>query len=274
MATEAQFAEWLGVAMAEAAAGRALPYVTRELASGQLIGSTRFHAYDLTNRRLEIGHTFIGVAWQGTRCNPEAKLLQLAYAFDELGMMRVELKTNAANLRSRRAMRAIGATEEGVLRRWRVGPDGEPRDVAWFSVIDSEWPRVREHLQQRLQHPRGRNTAAESSSNPIAETFTAQHALGRLAAAPNTKFIELLRRPRLSLEVYRPQPIDLQQPHDRDEAYVVMSGRASLLVGRSGDPNLRRLPCATGDLLFVAAHEPHRFVEFSDDFAVWVVFAG
>ena len=98
------------------------------------------------HRRLEIGWTWIGTAYQRTGRNREAKLLQLSHAFETLDANRVEFKTHARNVQSRSALRGIGATFEGVHRNHSIMPDGSLRDSAWFSVTKEDWPRVKAHL--------------------------------------------------------------------------------------------------------------------------------
>ena len=102
------------------------------------------------HRRLEIGWTWIGSAYQRTGANREAKLLQLTHAFETLGANRVEFKTHVRNERSRAALEGIGATFEGIFRQHTIMPDGSLRDSAWFSVISPEWPAVKAALQGGL----------------------------------------------------------------------------------------------------------------------------
>lgn len=130
--------------------GTALPFVTVERSSGRIVGSTRFGNIDVANRRLEIGWTWLAAPWQRTRANTEAKYLLLRHAFETLGAQRVELKTDALNERSRAAILRLGATEEGTFRKHLVTWTGRVRDSVWFSIIDDEWPRVREGLEERL----------------------------------------------------------------------------------------------------------------------------
>ena len=116
---------------------------------GRPIGMTRYMALRPADRGLEIGWTWLTPAAWKTGANVEAKLLQLGYAFETLGCMRVELKTHAGNERSRGAMERLGATFEGIHRKHRLIPGIGVRDTAWYSVLDDEWPRVREGLQAR-----------------------------------------------------------------------------------------------------------------------------
>jgi RimJ/RimL family protein N-acetyltransferase len=131
-------------------AGTALPFATVHVASGQVIGSTRFMNIDVANRRVEIGATWIAAPWRRTAVNTEAKYLMLRHAFETLGCIRVELKTDALNQRSRNAIRRIGAQEEGILRQHVVTWSGRLRDSVYFSILNSEWPRVKQDLEQKL----------------------------------------------------------------------------------------------------------------------------
>ena len=132
------------------AAGTALPFATVERSAGRVIGSTRYMNIDLPNRRVEIGATWIAKPWQRTAINTEAKYLMLRHAFETLGCIRVELKTDALNEKSRNAILRIGAKEEGTLRQHMVTWTGRLRDTVYFSILDSEWPRVKAALEARL----------------------------------------------------------------------------------------------------------------------------
>jgi RimJ/RimL family protein N-acetyltransferase len=144
---------WLQAALANAAAGREVPFATIDLASGRAIGSTRYLSIAPEHRRLEIGWTWVGTAFQRTGANREAKLLQLANAFEVLDANRVEFKTDARNVRSRTALLGIGATFEGIFRSHMIMPAGPLRDSAYFSVTADEWPVVKERLQALLDRP-------------------------------------------------------------------------------------------------------------------------
>lgn len=132
--------------------GAALPFVQVDVASGQIIGSTRFGAIDRHHRRAEIGWTWLAPAYQRTPINTESKYLMLRYAFETLGLMRVEFKTDALNDKSRRALQRIGATEEGIFRRHMQTASGRVRDSVYFSVVDVEWPVVKQHIERLLAH--------------------------------------------------------------------------------------------------------------------------
>jgi len=130
--------------------GQSVVFATLERTSGKVVGSTRFMNIDRANRRVEIGWTWIAPAWQRTAINTEAKYMMLRHAFEQWKCVRVELKTDALNERSRAAILRIGAKEEGVLRQHMVCWDGRLRDSVYFSVLDKEWPEVRSKLESRL----------------------------------------------------------------------------------------------------------------------------
>ena len=131
--------------------GTALPFVTIEKSSGKIVGSTRFGNIDVQNRRAEIGWTWINPDWQRTYINTEAKLLMLTHAFETWKCIRVELKTDALNEKSRNAIKRIGAKEEGILRRHVITDSGRFRDTVYFSIIDSEWQNVKADLNSKLR---------------------------------------------------------------------------------------------------------------------------
>ena len=130
--------------------GTALPFATIEQSSGRVIGSTRFMNIDQPNRHVEIGATWIAKPWQRTAVNTEAKYLMLRHAFEHFGCLRVELKTDALNEKSRSAILRIGAKQEGIFRKHMVCESGRVRDSVWFSIIDSEWPAVKAVLEEKL----------------------------------------------------------------------------------------------------------------------------
>lgn len=141
---------YVRAALEERERGLSLPFATVRTADGMVIGSTRFGNMDAANRRVEIGWTWLGAAYQRTAANTEAKYLMFRYAFEELGCMRVELKTDARNERSRRAIERIGAREEGVLRKHMLLWDGRIRDTVYYSLLDDEWPAVKRRLEELL----------------------------------------------------------------------------------------------------------------------------
>ncbi len=138
-------------ALAAETAGTALPFAQIESATGRVAGSTRYMNIDTANRRLEIGATWIAAPWQRTAINTEAKYLLLRHAFETLGCIRVELKTDALNERSRKAILRIGAKEEGTLRQHMITWSGRLRDTVYFSILDAEWPEVKLELEEKLK---------------------------------------------------------------------------------------------------------------------------
>ena len=150
VADEAQLKNYVASALADQAKGTALPFATIEKASGKVIGSTRYMNIDTTHRRVEIGATWIARPWQRTPINTEAKFLMIRHAFETLGCIRVELKTDSLNEQSRAAILRIGAKEEGIFRNHMVTQSGRLRHTVYFSVIDSEWPDVKAKLMEKL----------------------------------------------------------------------------------------------------------------------------
>lgn len=140
-------------ALAARAQGTALPFVTTDAASGEVVGSTRFGNADAHHRRVEIGWTWIARPFQRTAVNTEAKYLMLRHAFEALGCIRVELKTDALNERSRRAIQRIGGREEGILRKHMLTDHGRVRDTVYFSIVDDEWPQAKARLEEMLARP-------------------------------------------------------------------------------------------------------------------------
>ena len=147
MKTQDDFERVIAKAFAEQESGVSVVFATVELQSGRTIGSTRFMNIDRINRRVEIGSTWIAPAWQRTPVNTEAKYLMLRHAFEVWKCIRVELKTDALNQKSRNAILRIGAREEGTLRRHLITWSGRVRDTVYFSILDDEWPQVKARLQ-------------------------------------------------------------------------------------------------------------------------------
>lgn len=141
---------YVEAALGDASRGAALPFVTVEKATGKVVGSTRFAAIDTVNKRCEIGWTWVAPQWQRTAINTEAKYLMLRHAFETWKCIRVELKTDVLNERSRNAILRLGAKEEGIFRQHIVCDNGRLRDSVYFSIIDSEWPSVKQRLEERL----------------------------------------------------------------------------------------------------------------------------
>lgn len=146
-----RMSRYIKEAMRSKAAGTALPFVTLLRGSNKIVGSTRFGNIDKPNRRVEIGWTWIAPEWQRTFVNTETKLLMLKHAFETWRCVRVELKTDALNERSRRAILRLGGKEEGVLRKHMITDTGRFRDTVYFSILDSEWPDVKERLCSKLE---------------------------------------------------------------------------------------------------------------------------
>ena len=147
---------YIEAALEMQAAGTALPFAVISKADARPIGSTRYGNIDQGNRRVEVGWTWYGRPWQRTAVNTETKLLLLRHAFETLGCIRVEFKTDALNERSRKALLRIGAGEEGTFRHHMVMPSGRIRDTVYFSIIDDEWPAVQARLEGLLaRHPSG-----------------------------------------------------------------------------------------------------------------------
>jgi len=151
---------YIETALREQAAGTALPFATIDQSSGRAVGSTRYGNIDRVNRRVEIGWTWIAGPWQRTAVNTEAKYLMLRHAFETLGSIRVELKTDSLNQRSRNAILRVGAKEEGTFRNHMITASGRIRHTVYFSVIDAEWPVVKASLLEKL--PRSSNSTALS----------------------------------------------------------------------------------------------------------------
>lgn len=150
MKTSEDFEHVVEKGLAEQERGESVVFATVERRSGRVIGSTRFMNIDRANRRVEIGSTWIAPAWQRTAVNTEAKYLMLRQAFEVWGCLRVELKTDALNQRSRNAILRIGAREEGTLRRHVITWTGRVRDSVYFSILDSEWTAVKRRLEAKL----------------------------------------------------------------------------------------------------------------------------
>jgi N-acetyltransferase len=148
--TREDFEHLLEKTLAEQERGESIAFATVENGSDRVIGSTRFMNIDRANRRVEIGSTWIAPAWQRTAVNTEAKYLMLRHAFEVWQCMRVELKTDALNQKSRNAILRIGAKEEGILRRHLVTWTGRVRDTVYFSILDTEWPQVKARLEAKL----------------------------------------------------------------------------------------------------------------------------
>jgi len=149
--TKEEMAAYIETALEEQTRGVSLPFALVEKSSGRTIGSTRYANIDCTHRRVEIGWTWVARNWQRTAINTEAKYLLLKHAFETLGCIRVELKTDSLNERSRAAILRIGAREEGIFRNHMMTACGRIRHSVYYSIIDSEWPDVKAQLEAMLR---------------------------------------------------------------------------------------------------------------------------
>lgn len=144
---------YVEAALAGQVAGHMLPWAVRELGSGEVIGSTRYHDLVVPAGRVEIGYTWYAARWQRTHVNTTCKLLLFRHAFETLGCGVVGLRTDVLNLRSQRAIERLGARRDGIIRRAAVRRDGSVRDTVMYSVLAEEWPEVRARLVERLERP-------------------------------------------------------------------------------------------------------------------------
>jgi N-acetyltransferase len=149
--TEEDMRLWVRHLLEGHAAGTDLPFAVIQLASGRVAGATRFLEIHPEHRGLEIGGTWYGREFQRTAVNTESKYLLLRYAFEVLGAIRVQFKADVRNERSWRAIERIGAKREGILRNHYILPDGRIRDSVYYSIIDQEWPGVKEKLEKMLR---------------------------------------------------------------------------------------------------------------------------
>lgn len=149
-ATRAEVIQMIDKAWKAASEGVEVPFAIISVAADRAVGSTRFIDIHRPDRALEIGWTWLGIGAQKTAINTETKLVLLRHAFDDLGALRVQLKTDGRNERSQRAIERLGATKEGVLRKNRLTWDGIYRDTVYYSVLDTEWPTVKAHLEGLL----------------------------------------------------------------------------------------------------------------------------
>ena len=148
---EAKMHAWVEMLLSHQAEGTDLPFTVIHLATGKAIGCTRYMDIRPEHRGLEIGGTWYAAAYQRTAVNTEAKFLLLQHAFEVYRCLRVQFKTDLRNERSQRALERIGAVREGVLRNHLILPDGTIRDSVYYSIIDREWPAVRQRLLALLE---------------------------------------------------------------------------------------------------------------------------
>jgi RimJ/RimL family protein N-acetyltransferase len=145
-----RFHAWLEDALAASSAGTEAAFATVDAGTGEPVGSTRYLSLRPEHRGLEIGWTWLAPAHWQTGANVEAKLMMLEHAFQRLGCLRVEFKTDSRNERSRAALAALPAQFEGIFRKHMLVRGGERRDSAYYSIIDDEWPEVRGNLMRRI----------------------------------------------------------------------------------------------------------------------------
>ena len=147
-------AAYIDAALAMRERDGAMPFVVRASPSGEIVGCTRYFHVDAPNRRLEIGYTWYAQRVQRTALNTECKLMLLGHAFERLKCIAVEFRTHWFNHASRAAILRLGAKQDGVLRNHQISPDGSYRDTVVFSIIESEWPAVKQHLGYMMESPR------------------------------------------------------------------------------------------------------------------------
>ncbi|WP_348266294.1 GNAT family N-acetyltransferase [Edaphobacter paludis] len=150
MKTPDDLHNWVESALRLTEAGTTIAWATVLKSENRVIGSTRFSDLDRTHETAELGHTWLSPEFHGAGLNTEAKLLQLTYAFEELKLRRVALKTHHENVQSQKAMRKIGAVAEGRFRNHFIMPDGSQRHSLWFSVIREDWPQTKSRLEARV----------------------------------------------------------------------------------------------------------------------------
>ena len=147
---EQRMAEWVRDLLSRQATGTDLPFAVRHMATGRLAGATRYLDIRPAHRGLEIGGTWYGLEFQRTPVNTEAKYLLLRHAFESLGCIRVQFKTDSRNERSQKAIERLGAVREGVLRNHMILEDGAFRHSVYYSILDAEWPAVKQRLEDKL----------------------------------------------------------------------------------------------------------------------------
>ncbi len=146
----AESSEYIDTALAGQQAGHMLPWAVRDLSAERVVGSTRYHDIVPAADRVEIGYTWYGQRWQRTRVNTACKLLLMTHAFETLGCAVVGLRTDNFNFRSQRAIEALGAKKDGVIRHHHPRRDGTVRDTVIYSILAAEWPDVKRHLKLRV----------------------------------------------------------------------------------------------------------------------------
>ena len=149
--SEADMLAWVLEILHRGEGGADLPFAVIHLESGRPVGATRYLEIRPEHRTLEIGGTWYGLEYQRTPVNTEAKYLLLRHAFESLGAVRVQFKTDLRNIRSQKAIERLGAVREGILRQHMITPEGVLRDSVYYSIIDNEWPEVKAHLEELLE---------------------------------------------------------------------------------------------------------------------------
>jgi RimJ/RimL family protein N-acetyltransferase len=152
--TKEEMWRYIEIAVAAASTGTTLPFAITIRDTGEVVGTTRLHSYVPVHRRIDIGFTWIGRAWQGTHVNAESKFMLLSHAFETAGCQRVQFLTDAGNEPSRRALLRIGAVHEATLRAYLFSEHRGPRDVDMFRILAEDWPRVRTGFEVLLAAPR------------------------------------------------------------------------------------------------------------------------
>ncbi|MGB8938102.1 MAG: GNAT family N-acetyltransferase [Candidatus Nitrosopolaris sp.] len=142
-----------------------LPFIIINKHSDTIVGSTRYHNIDYDNHRMEIGHTWIAKSFRRTTVNTEMKFLMLQYAFEKLKCIAIKIRTDALNTVSRRAIERLGAKEDGILRNHKIMRSGRIRDTVCYSIIQSEWPLVKENLLQKMSHYAKQSATLQEISN-------------------------------------------------------------------------------------------------------------
>jgi N-acetyltransferase len=163
LATSDDVHAWIDLALTAQAAGTELPFAIVSQETGGVIGSSRFLDIRVPHRGVEIGWTWLGREYQRTAINTECKLLLLRHAFETWGCIRVQLKTDRRNDRSRRAIERLGAQFEGIHRNHYVLPDGSFRDSAFYSIVEREWPGIKARLEEKL----GLTSACQAATGPV-----------------------------------------------------------------------------------------------------------
>ena len=151
MNTQADMANWVRDILSRAARGTDLPFVAIHLESGRVAGATRYLNIMPNDRGLEVGGTWYGLDFQRTAVNTECKYMLLTHAFETLGCIRVQIKTDSLNVRSQKAIERIGAVKEGVLRNHMILPNGRIRHSVFYSILDTEWSEVKSRLSDFME---------------------------------------------------------------------------------------------------------------------------